>query len=459
MKKSLYIFFFVSLILSGCSKELAFEYDTSNDSSTDTDLFDTESNRPNDTSIDTNLKSSDSGADTIGDSQSDTSQYASTDTNIDTSSENIPNDTEITVPPHNISGIVVDNNDNPIENALVSLAKDPYIFDKTDENGSFLLAGATANILTAGALGYESRRDINKESADSVKIVLQTDSLLKTDVYHISFDHLRPGDHYSEEELKVDFPVGYGLGYYQDMDESKDRAFVDPFESRDKDGRSLRVKFPANQLKTANSGVDTRIPLSGTYKDNPFDGDELYLSYFIKFSDNFDFEKCGGKLPSLGGSLLGVRDKEWKGRIMWRAGGSIQFYMELPHDADGITDDADRFWGDKIFDGGDICTNRFTPYLNIGKWHQIELHYKLETPGLSDGLFEGWVDGDKGHKLVSSEVFGLYRRPGEGMDTLTINAILISAFLGGSTVEYEHSDDVYAWFDEFRVSKTRIGTY
>ena len=144
---------------------------------------------------------------------------------------------------------------------------------------------------------------------------------------------------------------------------------------------------------------------------------------------------------------------------MWRNGGSIQFYMELPHDGDGIEHDSLRFWGDLGATNGFICTNEFTSYLTTGVWHNIELHYKMETPGQNDGLFEGWIDGSNGHKIISSEVFGLYRKPGEGMDNLTTNAILLSAFLGGSSIDYEMDEDVYAWFDEFRVSTERINSY
>ena len=287
--------------------------------------------------------------------------------------------------------------------------------------------------------------------------MLQKDKLLDSDVYHISFDHLRPGDYYSKEELKNDFPVPSGAGFYEQTDETTNRAFVDTEISVD-GGQSLRVRFPAGQLKTANSGVDTRIPLTKTYKDNDFDGDELYLSYWIKLSDNFQLDKCGGKLPSLGGSDLGIRNNEWKGRIMWRNGGSIQFYPELPHSEDRFEADSLRFWGEKEFDGGDICTNEFTPYLSEPGWHNIELHYILDN-GTPNGFFEGWVDGGKGHKIINSEVFGFYRRKGEGLENLTTNAILLSAFLGGSSTEYEPTEDTYAWFDEFRVSRSRINEY
>jgi len=356
--------------------------------------------------------------------------------------------------PVQITGIIYNEQNQPLENALVSHKNDPYTFIKTNANGEFSISGNVGIDLQIAALHYQTTiYTVSQASGNS--FILPTDTLLNTDVYHISFDHLRPGAAYSKEELKDDFPVGYGKGFLESNDPATDRAYVDPTMDFNGDGRSLRVTYPAGQVKTASSGVDTRIPLEGVFNNNTFAADELYLSYWIRFSDNFDMDACGGKLPSLGGSNAYERENEWKGRIMWGVGGSIRFYMELPHDADGIDADSIRFLGEKIYDGGDICTNRFTPYLDNTQWHQIEMHYKMEVDG-KPGLFEVWIDGDKGHKILDSEEFGLYRRPGEGMDNLTINAILISSFLGGGD-GWEQDETVHAWFDEFRVSTQRIG--
>ena len=228
--------------------------------------------------------------------------------------------------------------------------------------------------------------------------------------------------------------------------------------SLDKNGTSFKVRFPKGTLKTSGSGVDVRIPIAGTYKANTFKADDLYLSYWIKFSDNFDFTKCGGKLPSLGGDYV-LDNGRWKGRIMWRNGGSIQFYPELFGKEDSFDSDADRFWGDQLENNGSICTNKFTPLLASEGWHNVELHYKFETPGKNDGYFEGWVDGDKTHKVTNSDKFGLWR-PKDAADDITINYLLLSAFLGGSDLtDYAPLEDVYAWFDEFRISHTRINEY
>ena len=351
-----------------------------------------------------------------------------------------------------LSGTIKNQSGVPIVNALVCLANNPAVFVKTNTTGQFNITGTATTALRIGAFGYKTI-----PSTLTRQIVLQKDTYLNTDVYHVSFDHLRAGPGYTDTELKKDFGCAYGKGVY-DGTAASDRTTVDYNVSRDPGGVSLKVKFPKGALKTESSGIDTRIPLSNTYQNNTFQSKDLYLSYWVKFSDNFDFSKCGGKLPSLGGSTPGTRDENrWKGRIMWRNGGSIQFYMELPDNSFNAEDD-ERLWGEKVKEGSGICDFAYTPYLNTPGWHNIELHYKFETPGQNDGYFEGWVDGQD-HSYMNSTVFNKYIEPGTSRANITINYLLLSAFLGGSSDSYKPTEDQYAWFDEIRVSSTRINEY
>lgn len=384
-----------------------------------------------------------------------------------------------------ISGTVKNVSGEPIENALICDANNVSNYTKTDGNGNYTLSSGNRNTaLKVAALKYETV----KSTLDR-NIILSNDPLLLTDEYHISFDHLRVGNTYTENELKEDFPTSNGIGFYDGQmrdgrkDEVQDRASVDYTTSVDPGGVSLKVKYPKGTLKTGASGIDTRIPLMNTFKDNYYEASDLYLSYWLKFSDDFDFNLCGGKLPSLGGSDPNAPGKQrdqnrWKGRIMFRRGGGIQFYMELPGEqepADNAANEDEnelRFWGDRVVPGNDICTFEYENYLRKKGWHNIELHYVLEsTPNGSDGLFEGWVDGVN-YDFVGSDYFNYYRNPavedkknGETIiidrSKITLNHILISTFLGGSDIQdYAPKDnDYFVWFDEFRVSKTRINEW
>lgn len=371
-----------------------------------------------------------------------------------------------------ISGTVKNTNGQPIANALVCDANNVQNFTKTNSSGSYTLRSGMPNTqLRIAALKYQTIKTTSQRD-----IVLAEDSLLESDVYHISFDHLREGGTYTNSELKDDFPTAKGIGFYDGelnngvKDETKNRVSVDYTNSIDPGGVSLKVKYPKGLIKTANSGIDTRIPLMNTFKDNYYEASDLYLSYWIRFSDDFDFNLCGGKLPSLGGSNPNYEggprdDQRWKGRIMFRKGGSIQFYMELPGDQEPVGPSANmdenelRFWGPRVVEGSNICTFEYDNYLREKGWHNIELHYVLEsTPNGNDGLFEGWVDGVN-YDFVGSDYFNYYRNSAENRENITINHILLSTFLGGSSDNYRPSKDYYVWFDEFRVSENRINEW
>ncbi len=368
-----------------------------------------------------------------------------------------------------ISGTVKDQTGAPIENALVCHSKNPSVWTKTDDDGKFSLPSGNSNTaLRIGALRYET---IKSQTIGSGTITMATDALIEKegDVLHVGFDNLRPGNTYTKNELKDDFRIAYSKGFYEKNDESTDRASADYNESIDPGGVSLKVRFPKGQFVTDNSGIDTRIPLSGTFNTNYYQSTDLYLSYWVKFSENFDFDKCGGKLPSLGGTSINSPSRPddknknaWKGRIMWRNGGSIQFYMEVPGKDNWSPSNEERFWGSRMDNENtaDICLMEYQNYLNKPGWHNIELHYRFETPGKDDGIFEGWVDG-KNHDIMKASVFNNYRLQGSRREDITINRLLISAFLGGSSKpeKYVPNEDTYAWFDEFRVSETRINEY
>ncbi len=358
-----------------------------------------------------------------------------------------------------ITGVVKNSQGTAIANALITVAADPSKFAKSAANGSYSLEGGGATTLVAAAMGYASKRNVNVGSGQ-VDITLEKDPVLDSCVFHLNFDALRPGKNYTADELKADLHVAHGAGFADDRvnpTDATNRASIDPNESVDGVGSSLKVRFPKGELKSSGSGVDTRIPIQGTYKDNPFKAKELFLSYWVKFSDNFQFDKCGGKLPSLGGDYP-ADESRWKGRIMWRVGGSIQFYPETINADQSFAEDAERFWGEKLVHKPSLCERTFTPYLTTGKWHNIELYYKFETPGNKDGIFEGWVDGGKGHRRTNSENFGFWLPQGSSKE-MTINNLLVSAFLGGSSTEYEPTEDIHAWFDDFKISDKRINEY
>jgi hypothetical protein len=199
-------------------------------------------------------------------------------------------------------------------------------------------------------------------------------------------------------------------------------------------GRCLKVKYPKGKVDTKESGANWETKLDGNYQ-------ELYMSYYVKFDGTFDFITNIGKLPGLAGGLNfedSGRDTEWSGKLMWRLDGKIQFYLHQP-----ITSEKQFFWKE----GGVF------PVFKTNQWFHIEIHYKLNTVSGStanqDGLMEAWLDG----KLVGRHTNITFRKN----NAVGINSLFFSTFFGGNAADDAPSKDEYAFFDEFIVSKSRIG--
>jgi len=80
------------------------------------------------------------------------------------------------------------------------------------------------------------------------------------------------------------------------------------------------------------------------------------------------------------------------------------------------------------------------------QWYCIETHHVLNTPKVSNGVYQNWVDGN----LVSDQ----HDIPHRGSATFNIDSSVLIAYVGGAYVA-DRSMDVY--FDDWAVSDKRIG--
>ena len=200
----------------------------------------------------------------------------------------------------------------------------------------------------------------------------------------------------------------------------------------------MKVTFPAgafgsNGATAFLSDVQFGMELPETY-------DELYLSYDIKFADDFDFV-LGGKLPGLcgansdnaltegcntGGGIPSGFDG-WSARSMWRADGELENYMYHAGQQ--------NFYADSLL--WNVRAQR-------GSWHRIQHRVVLNTVGASDGIIEAWLDGQR----VLSNNRMEYRKT----ESVGINLFYFSTFFGGNDPSWAPQTDQILYFDNFVIS-------
>ncbi|GAA4278326.1 hypothetical protein GCM10022259_30510 [Aquimarina mytili] len=252
-------------------------------------------------------------------------------------------------------------------------------------------------------------------------------------IYQNNFDQLTLGE-YNEEKFEETFGVSFCKG----ADEG--RVFISEFRDH---GNVLKVKYPKGKVKTNDSGMHTKV-----YWNNYASDYELYFSYRVYIPEDFEF-RAGGKLPGLG---YQTRERNMSLRLMWRHDGLLEFYnhFETRPTWEGWTASVNWSLIDPYDESGGPQPDQVK--LKKGAWNHIEVYHKLNTPGERNGIMRGWLNGQLAIDITNN---GDYRQ--HGQDDIRLNTIYLSTFFGGSSNAYKPTKDVYAYFDDFKISKTRIG--
>lgn len=207
-------------------------------------------------------------------------------------------------------------------------------------------------------------------------------------------------------------------------------------------GKAIEVLFPANEFGGGGATAFLNDLAFGVGFERSFE--ELYVSYDVKFADDFEFVR-GGKLPGLcgynntqsptdgcntGGGFPTGYDG-WSARGMWREEGILENYMYHADQFYQYGDD--EVWGVKA---------------QPGTWHRIQHRVVMNTVGEANGLVEAWFDGVK---VLSSNTM-LYRKTAD----IGINLFYFSTFYGGADPSWAPNSDQYIYFDNFRIATTPL---
>lgn len=208
-------------------------------------------------------------------------------------------------------------------------------------------------------------------------------------------------------------------------------------------GKSLKVRYPAGQV---GGGAGAQWLTKFTPHD------EIYISYWLKFNDDFDWVK-GGKLPGPaaldpatgnscpngGNRADGTNGLEavgsWK-EPPWQGA----LYSYVYHTDQPIQYGETMWWDDGP--GGQVYGER-------GVWHHYEMRLVINTVNEYDGILQVWQDG----VLVGERTNYRWRT----VDTFSVDSFFFSTHFGGGDSSYAPSKDEYAYFDNIIISTERVG--
>lgn len=193
--------------------------------------------------------------------------------------------------------------------------------------------------------------------------------------------------------------------------------------------KSLKLRYPSDVQ--SNVGASWILPSHKQY----------YLSYWVYFAPNFDFDGSklsGGKLPGLGSQGLCSGGDECDGnngfssRYMWRENGKAVLYLYHMNKAGKYGDDLEL-----IDQAAQVIE------FQRGQWHHLVQRVRVNDDNKSNGEVDVWVDQEQ----VLSQKNLKFVTNGQGVDRL-----YFSTFHGGAGKEWWPSKDVYAYFDDFVIS-------
>ncbi len=250
---------------------------------------------------------------------------------------------------------------------------------------------------------------------------LSQPSQLSSDAITVGFENHANNTSYNNAAQSKDWNVAWS---YQ-MDKYGTISNQDAHSGNN----SLRMTYPANAQ--ANSGAKWQIPGQQEY----------YLSYWVKFDGNFDFDgprHSGGKLPGLGSGDLASGGNKPNGnngftsRYMWRENGKAVLYLYHMDQPSTYGQDVPLTGAD----GNDM-------YFERGQWHNMVQRVKANDGSQSNGEIDVWMDGEQ-----VLDMDGLrFMTNNQGIDTA-----YFSTFHGGNGSDWWPDNNVSASFDDFVVS-------
>lgn len=208
-------------------------------------------------------------------------------------------------------------------------------------------------------------------------------------------------------------------------------------------GRALRVRF----VKGQNLGLDLRYEFAKKGRPEP---EEIYFRYYLRFADDWNPSRDGGKMPGIAGTYgeagWGMRRSD--GYNGWSVRGS---FAARPSAAsvEGMTTIGSYAYHAQA----ESASGEHWPWsagpsglLQNNRWYAVEQYVKLNTPGMPNGVFRAWING----RLVEERSAVLFRNTPD----LKIESVWMNVYHGG-VAPAPH--DMTLYIDNVVVARRYIG--
>lgn len=245
-------------------------------------------------------------------------------------------------------------------------------------------------------------------------------------IIEVGFENHASGTRYNESAQSEDWDV---IGTKESW---MNRAIISDREAHSGE-KSLRISHLPDEIS------------GGSAVWNLPSQQEYYLSYWVKFDDNFDFDgssKSGGKLPGLGardeaqdlcgGGQTCTGDNGFSARYMWQdnAKGTLYLYhMNKPGK-----------WGETFYFESQ---NGSEPDFERGEWHNLIQRVKINDGKRANGEIDVWLDKEQVVSIDGLQFVNNYQE---------IDSLYFSTFHGGNNDNWLPDEEVYSYWDDFVIS-------
>jgi hypothetical protein len=202
--------------------------------------------------------------------------------------------------------------------------------------------------------------------------------------------------------------------------------------------------------------------------------EEAWLRYSVYLPADWE-AAADGKMPGLAGSLDVLDDpggtsgggvwepSSWSGRVMWNNAETDALPSRpIPRTYLYVTSIGGERVEDHRAENGRIFgfgarwadSTGTAVEMQLGEWNTIEVHYVMNTPGVEDGVFEGWLYNSRHPAGIRGVRYDTVQYRDATHPGLGINQLQLAHYYGGA-IGPRRAQHMY--FDDFVISRAPVG--